>query len=77
MNKINVTLAIAFLTLSTPAMAYLDPGSGSAIMSALVGFFVGITMMVKSYWYKLKSLFPSSQNTKTKDTLTEEHDDKP
>jgi len=42
--------AIFFLFLSTlwiePAMAYIDPGSGSAIMSA-----------IKTYWYKIKSIF--------------------
>ena len=40
-----------------PAMAYIDPGSGSAIMSAVIGFFVAIGLAVKTYWYKLKSLF--------------------
>lgn len=51
---------LAFLTtviFSNSAMAYIDPGSGSAIMSAIVGFFVAIAMVIKTYWYKLKSLF--------------------
>jgi hypothetical protein len=38
-------------------MAYIDPGSGSAIMTALVGIFIAIGLTVKTYWYKLKSLF--------------------
>jgi hypothetical protein len=37
-------------------MAYIDPGSGSAIMSAVVGFFLALTIAIKSYWYKLRSL---------------------
>ena len=40
-----------------PAFAYIDPGSGSAIMSLIIGFFVALGLMVKTYWYKLKALF--------------------
>ncbi len=42
------------------ALAYIDPGSGSAIMSAIIGFFVAIGLAVKTYWYKIKSLFVKS-----------------
>jgi hypothetical protein len=42
-----------------PAMAYIDPGSGSAIMTAIVGLFIAIGLSIKTYWYKLKSLFTS------------------
>ncbi len=47
---------------SSPAMAYIDPGSGSAIMSAIVGFFVAVVMVVKTYWYKLKSFFTGKKH---------------
>lgn len=50
-------VALALAGLATPAFAYIDPGSGSAIMSAIVGFFVALAMIVKTYWYKLKSIF--------------------
>ena len=45
---------------SIPAMAYIDPGSGSAIMSAIIGAVVATGMVIKTYWYKLKSLFMST-----------------
>ena len=38
-------------------MAYIDPGSGSAIMSAIIGLFVATGMVIKTYWYKIKSFF--------------------
>ncbi len=38
-------------------MAYIDPGSGSAIMSAIIGFFVASGLVIKTYWYKIKSIF--------------------
>jgi len=40
-----------------PAYGYIDPGSGSAIMSAIIGFFVAAGMLIKTYWYKLKAFF--------------------
>jgi hypothetical protein len=43
-----------------PAMAYIDPGSGSAIMSAIVGLFVAVGIALKTYWYKIKSFFTGS-----------------
>jgi hypothetical protein len=43
------------------ANAYIDPGSGSAIMSAIIGFFVALGIAIKTYWYKLKSLFTGSK----------------
>lgn len=40
-----------------PAHAYIDPGSGSAIMGAIIGFFVAVSITLKTYWYKILSLF--------------------
>jgi len=48
-------------------MAYIDPGSGSAIMSAIIGFFVAISLAIKTYWYKIKSFFSRKKATQTKD----------
>jgi len=49
--------SLIYLTAVQPAHAYLDPGSGSAIMSAIVGLFVALGIVIKTYWYKLKSVF--------------------
>ncbi|WP_154223995.1 hypothetical protein [Marinicella rhabdoformis] len=47
------------LLLLFPAVSwgYIDPGSGSAIMSAIIGFFVAIGLVIKTFWYKIKSFF--------------------
>jgi hypothetical protein len=58
-----------------PAMAYIDPGSGSAIMSAIVGLFVAVGIALKTYWYKIKSLFTSSGPTGEMDPNQELKDD--
>ena len=53
----NYALLVTLLTIATPAMAYIDPGSGSAIISAIIGLFVAIGLAIKTYWYKIKSFF--------------------
>ena len=64
MKSVLVSVFIMLFTVSLPAMAYIDPGSGSAIMSAVIGFIVAIGLAVKTYWYKLKSLFTGKKTTK-------------
>jgi hypothetical protein len=36
--------------------AYLDPATGSLIVSAIVGGFAAIALFFKNYWFKIKSL---------------------
>ena len=63
MNILKVTTALTFLlTWTAPAMAYIDPGSGSAIMSAIIGGFVAISLVVKTYWYKIKAIFSKKES---------------
>ncbi|CAH0992016.1 hypothetical protein SIN8267_02131 [Sinobacterium norvegicum] len=68
-----ITLTV-LLSLSwvTPVMAYIDPGSGSAIMSAIIGFFVAAGIALKTYWYKIKGIFTSK---KTQDNDAESNDE--
>ncbi len=63
MKKINITFLIMVTVIlwAQPAMAYIDPGSGSAIMSAIIGLFVALGIVIKTYWYKLKSFFTSKK----------------
>ena len=67
-NTINITLIISLVLWGQPAMAYIDPGSGSAIMSAIIGFFVAVGLAVKTYWYKLKSIFTGKQKSPLKNS---------
>ncbi len=50
-------LFAAQLGFSAPAHAYLDPTTGSMVISAIVGIFASIALAVKTYWYRLKALF--------------------
>lgn len=57
----STTLAVALLTTAPPAHAYLDPSTASMVISAIVGLFATATLAIKTYWYKLKSLFRKGQ----------------
>lgn len=36
------------------AYAYLDPGTGSVIIQAVIGAIAAVLITLKIYWYKLK-----------------------
>ena len=50
-------LAFSLLGMATPAFAYLDPSTGSMILSAVVGMLATAMLAIKTYWYKLKNFF--------------------
>ncbi len=43
--------------LVTPAVAYLDPGTGSMIVQLLLGGIAGALVVGKLYWQRFKSFF--------------------
>jgi hypothetical protein len=56
--------------LMPPVFAYLDPATGTLIISAIVGAFAAIALVFKNYWYKIKGFFvrdssPESQVTES------------
>ena len=60
-----VTMMFIIIT-AQPAFAYIDPGSGSAIMSVIIGFFVAVGVLIKTFWYKIKNFFGFKKAKKTK-----------
>ena len=41
-------------------VAYLDPGTGSLILQALVAALAGAVVVITSYWQKIRALFRRS-----------------
>ena len=39
------------------AYAYIDPGTGSAIIQMLIGTLVGLGITLKIYWHKIRMKF--------------------
>ncbi|MFT7559806.1 MAG: hypothetical protein ACI93R_001721 [Flavobacteriales bacterium] len=76
MNTSKVLLSLFLLSAAAPAFAYLDPGSGSAIMSVIIGSVVALSLMIKTYWYKLKSMVSRSKPTNEEDLTSTSESDK-
>lgn len=57
LKSMQILLAVSMLLISPAAFAYLDPSTGSMVVSAIVGIFASIALAVKTYWYKIKRLF--------------------
>ena len=48
---------VACLAIASPAYAYLDPGTGSMLISAVLGVAAALALAVKMFWYRLIGLF--------------------
>jgi hypothetical protein len=72
-------VAVAFTPLAAIAagqpleirVAYLDPGTGSLIIQALVAALAGAVVVITSYWQKIRAFFRrSSRGSESSDTAT-------
>jgi len=59
-----VVVATITLVSAGDAEAYLDPGSGSLIIQALIALFLGASFYVATSWRKIKSYFKGGQDKK-------------
>lgn len=48
----SLLLIITFFS-AVPAHAYLDPGTGSAILQGVLGAIAAIAVVTKLYWYRI------------------------
>ena len=56
------------------ADAYLDPGTGSFILQALVGTAMAVAFTVKLYWRRLKSLFLKRTDDSETESASDDRD---
>jgi hypothetical protein len=56
-NAVSIAAIIGLAGFAQPAFAYLDPSTGSMILSAILGILATVGLALKTYWYKFKSLF--------------------
>ncbi|HYB41719.1 MAG TPA: hypothetical protein VEL75_08115 [Candidatus Methylomirabilis sp.] len=47
---------LGILVVASPAQAYLDPGTGSMLVSAVIGVAAAVGLAVKMFWYRLVGL---------------------
>lgn len=58
---LRLAVVIQCCAFAPAAFAYLDPSTGSMILSAIIGVFATVGLAVKTYWYKLKSFFTGNK----------------
>lgn len=51
-----VIAACLFLSVMSPAYAYIDPGSGSVVTTAIIGAAAAVTYTARKYFYRIKDL---------------------
>ena len=54
-------MLLALLSYAPPSFAYLDPGTGSMIVSAIVGLIATVTLAAKTWWYRIRRFFRRSE----------------
>jgi hypothetical protein len=59
-----IVLLIIFIP--TPAFAYIDPGTGSIIISFLVGIISAAFFYIKGFWLKIKNFFIKKSSNQKK-----------
>ena len=55
-----------YFSTQTNVHAYIDPGTGTIILQALIGGIVAAGAAVSFYWRKLKSFFSKKKNDEKK-----------
>ena len=48
---------VAAVLLAPPALAYLDPGSGSMMLQLLVGGIAGLVVLLRLFWGRVLRFF--------------------
>ena len=54
-KKILIILAVYF-SITGPAYAYLDPGTGSVLLQVIIATLAGALTMITNFWKRLKTL---------------------
>lgn len=52
-----LAVMVTLLLMPISALAYLDPTTGSMLISAIVGLFASLVLAIKTYWYRIKAFF--------------------
>lgn len=55
-----ILFIILFIT--TPAMAYIDPATGSFVLSAIIGVAAATFLYIKGFFFKIKNFFVKKKN---------------
>ena len=65
MIKISITLISLYFAQTTSSFAYLDPGTGSIILQAIIAVIALIGSYMSFYWKKVKDFFKKLKKKKS------------
>lgn len=57
LKELSVLVVIFYFVNINYAFAYIDPGSASALITAILGFFAAAGFTIRKYFHKMKSFF--------------------
>ena len=74
MKKIDASLValVCLALLPINAFAYLDPGTGSALLQGVLGAVAAIAMVLKLYWHRVLRVLGLRKDTLKKNKSEEE-----
>lgn len=64
-RNISIALLLILASFAQPAFAYLDPSTGSMILSAIIGILASLGLALKTYWYRIKGFFRNGKSAPT------------
>ena len=62
---ITLVILAVFITIPTPAFAYMDLGTGTLILQGIIAAAVGGFVGIKLYWQKINEFFRKKLNPDT------------
>lgn len=66
-SRLSLLVLLLLLLMPLSASAYLDPTTGSMLISAIVGLFASLVLAIKTYWYRIKGFFSRRSNARQTD----------
>jgi hypothetical protein len=60
-----LVMGVALLVCCAPAYAYLDPGTGSALIQGVIAAIAAVGVTLKLYWHRIKKFFMPRSGKKT------------
>ena len=63
-EKVVFFAVLVFVAMSEPAFAYIDPGTGSVVTTAILGFFAAIGYTMRKYFYRIKDMLTGKPKEK-------------
>ena len=55
LGPLALVAALVLVLLPSPALAYIDPGTGSFVIQGIIAAIVGAGIAIKMYWHRIKS----------------------